>query len=264
MLGLRFAENPFGWREGARLLDVALVIPFALGLTSFALGATALRTRYRSANDLERQQLKWLFGGVALWAATYTIITPAFFSDTFGIAVDPVVPYLGRIGAAVGFSIVPVAIGIAILRYRLYDIDLLVKRTVVYGVTTAAIAVTFFIGIVALQGALRPLTSGSELAVAVSTLVSFGLFQPIRRRIQGAVDRSFDRSRYDAARTLDTFSEELRDEVDLERVETDLLAAVSTTMAPQHVSLWLRGAGTGASSNTVTISGRPVVRKELA
>jgi hypothetical protein len=256
MLGIQFAENPFGWREGGRLLDVALVIPFALGLTSFALGATALRTRYRSANDLERQQLKWLFGGVALWAATFAIVTPTLLSGAIGIAVDPVVPYLGRVGAGLGFSIVPVAIGIAILRYRLYEIDMLIKRTVVYAATSGVVAATFLLGILALQGILRPLTSGSELAIAASTLVSFALFQPIRRRIQDAVNRRFDRARYDTARTLDAFAEQLRDEVDLDRVKVDLLTAVSTTMAPQHVSLWLRRA-------VVTIPGRSLTRKDL-
>jgi hypothetical protein len=240
MLGIQFAENPFGWREGARLLDVALVIPFALALTSFALGASALRTRYRSANDLERQQLKWLFGGIALWVATYTISTPTFFSDAFGVTVDPVLPYLGRIGAAVGFSIVPVVIGIAILRYRLYEIDLLIKRTVVYATTSGAVATVFLLGVLGLQGILRPLTAGSDLAIAASTLVSFALFQPIRRRIQDAVNRRFDRSRYDTARTLDAFADQLRDEVDLDAVRADLLGVVRQTMAPAHTSLWLR------------------------
>jgi hypothetical protein len=243
MLGIQFAENPFGWREGGRLLDVALVIPLALGLTSFALGATALRTRYRSANDLERQQLKWLFGGVALWAATFAIVTPTLLSGAIGIAVDPLIPYLGRVVAGLGFSIVPVVIGIAILRYRLYEIDMLIKRTVVYATTSGAVAATFLLGILALQGILRPLTSGSELAIAASTLVSFALFQPIRRRIQDAVNRRFDRSRYDTARMLDAFADQLRDEVDLDAVRADLLGAVRQTMAPAHTSLWLREVG---------------------
>jgi branched-subunit amino acid ABC-type transport system permease component len=135
---------------------------------------------------------------------------------------------------------VPVAMGIAIFRYRLYDIDVLINRTVVYGATTAAIAGTFFAGIVALQAVLRPLTAGQELAVAASTLGSFALFQPIRRAIQRRVDRRFNRARYDASRTLDSFADHLRDEVDLDSVRSDLLAAVGETMAPVHASLWLR------------------------
>jgi hypothetical protein len=135
---------------------------------------------------------------------------------------------------------VPVATGIAILRHRLYDIDLLINRTLVYGATSAAIGATFFGGIIALQTLLRPLTAGSELSVAISTLASFALFQPIRRRVQGTVDRRFDRSRYDAGRTLEVFADRLRDEVDLDALRDDLLGAVRQTMAPTHASLWLR------------------------
>jgi hypothetical protein len=145
----------------------------------------------------------------------------------------------GRVGA-VGIGLLPVAIGIAILRYRLYDIDVLIKRTVVYGATSAAIALTLFAGVVALQAVLRPLTTGSELAVAASTLASFALFQPVRRRLQNAVDRRFDRSRYDAAHTLDAFADQLRDEVNLDELRADLLGAVRLTTAPAHASLWLR------------------------
>lgn len=120
------------------------------------------------------------------------------------------------------------------------DIDVLVNRTIVYGGTSAAIAVTFFFGLVALQAALRPFTTGSELAVAASTLLSFALFQPIRRRVQDAVNRRFDRTRYNAARTVDTFADRLRDEVNLDELRTDLLGAVQLTMAAAHASLWLR------------------------
>jgi len=119
-------------------------------------------------------------------------------------------------------------------------VDLLINRTFVYGATSAAIAATFYLGIVALQGLLRPITSGSELPVAASTLVSFALFQPIRRRIQETVDRRFNRSRYDAARTVDEFAGRLRDEVDLDALKFELLIAVSRTMSPAHSSLWLR------------------------
>ena len=117
---------------------------------------------------------------------------------------------------------------------------MLIKRTVVYATTSGAVAATFLLGILVLQAILRPLTSGSELAIAASSLVSFALFQPIRRRIQDAVNHRFDRSRYDTARTLDAFADRLRDEVDLDAVRADLLGAVRQTMAPAHTSLWLR------------------------
>jgi hypothetical protein len=142
--------------------------------------------------------------------------------------------------AACATATLPIAIGVAVLRYRLYDIDLIVNRTVVYGATSAAIAATFYVGIVALQPVFRSLTNGSELAVAASTLLSFALFQPIRRRVRDTVDRRFNRSHYDAARTLDAFADQLRDEVDLDALRGDLLVAVRTTMAPAHASIWLR------------------------
>ncbi len=141
---------------------------------------------------------------------------------------------------AAGYSLAPVAIGLAVARYRLYDIDVLINRALVYGATTAVIGGAFFTGIVLLQTLLRPFTTGSELSVAASTLVSFALFQPLRRRIQRAVDHRFYRSRYDATRTLDAFSARLRDEVDLDALRGDLLAAVGDTMQPVHASLWLR------------------------
>ena len=130
--------------------------------------------------------------------------------------------------------------GIAVLRYRLYDIDVILNRAIVYGATTAGIAAAFFAGIVVLQAVLRPITSGSELAVAASTLVSLALFQPLRRRVQETVDRRFYRSRYDAARTLDAFSARLRDEVALDNVRADLLNAVLETVQPAHASVWIR------------------------
>jgi len=141
----------------------------------------------------------------------------------------------------IAFLLIPTAIAIAILRYRLYDIDILINRALVYGATTASIAVAFLAGIVLLQALLRPITSGSELAVAASTLGSLALFQPLRRRVQNTVDRRFYRSRYDATRTLDEFSERLRDQVALESVRADLLDAVRDTVQPAHASLWLRG-----------------------
>src|SRR6476660_4758741 len=123
-------------------------------------------------------------------------------------------------------DLIPISVAVAILRYRLYDIDLLIKRTIVYGASTAAIAALFWIGLLALQRLLSTVTSGSELAIAASTLVSLALFQPVRRRVQNAVDRRFDRTRYSAARTVDAFADVLRDEVDLDEVRADLIGSV--------------------------------------
>jgi len=138
--------------------------------------------------------------------------------------------------------LIPVCMAVAIVRHRLFDIDVLINRALVYGATTAGIAVAFFAGIVVLQALLRPITSGSEFAVAASTLTSVALFQPLRARVQRAVDRRFYRSRYDAARTLDAFSVRLRDEVDLDAVRGELVAAVRDTVQPAHASVWLREA----------------------
>ncbi len=121
----------------------------------------------------------------------------------------------------------------------------MINRAIVYGLTTATVGITFFAGIVVLQAALRPLTGGSQVAVAASTLLCFALAQPVGRRVQSWVDRRFYRSRYDAARTIDAFSLQLAGEVDLDAVGAELAAAVGTTMRPAHVSLWLRnGPGT--------------------
>jgi hypothetical protein len=212
-----------------------------LGLISGILAsAAALVGRWRRARAAEREQLKWV--GAAAAALGLTLLA-LIVRETVGTAV-------GLVGSlddgvdfvvfSVAFCFIPIAVGIAILRYRLYDIDVLINRALVYGATTAAIAVAFFGGIVILEALLGPITSGSGLAVAVSTFLSFALFQPLRRRVQDAVDRRFYRSRYDAARTLDAFSRRLRDEVDLDAVRAELVSAVCDTVQPEHASLWLR------------------------
>ena len=220
--------NPFHLSQLRPAFD--LLYPASwLSIGLFVLAVASLVARYRRALQAERQQLKWI-----VLAGLFTAVIAVGGAALEG----PVIQTPALLGVAL--LALPAGIGIAILRHRLFDIDLLIKRTVVYGATTTAIAAVFFAGILATQALLRPVTGGSELAIAASTLVSFALFQPMRRWLQDLVDRRFDHSRYDAARALDAFADQLRDEVDLDTLRDDLLGAVRQTMAPSHASFWLR------------------------
>jgi hypothetical protein len=202
-------------------------------LLVYLIPVAAVLARFRTATGNERLQLKWF--------AYASSIAMLFFLVAGTLPLFPNYPELASVMAVVVMDLIPISVAIAILRFRLYDIDLLIERTLVYGATTGAIALTFFTGVVVLPALLRPLlVGGSDVAVAVSTLVCFALFQPLRSRVQDAVDRRFYRSRYDAARTLDAFSVRLRDEVDLDSVRDELLDAVGTTLSPVHASVWLR------------------------
>jgi hypothetical protein len=224
-----FVENPLAVPGALADLRAALQAPLlALIALTFAASGATLAIRFRRAAGTEREQLKWVASSAVLCALTFGGMLATGSSKP------------GQVAMIAALMTMPIAIGVAILRYRLYDIDVIINRALVYGATTAGIAIAFFAGIVVLQAILRPLTSGSELAVAASTLVSFALFQPLRRRSQSAVDRRFYRSRYDAARTLDAFSIRLRDQVALDAVRTDLLEAVRDTVHPAHASVWLR------------------------
>ncbi|MGH2451967.1 MAG: hypothetical protein ACRDGE_12015 [Candidatus Limnocylindria bacterium] len=224
--------NPFGIAGAAR--ELALLESVALGLMMLALllGVAGLLARMRRSVGAERQQLKWFFYGVGLPAGLLLLASVLPWPTLSELAWELAIGSLGAI---------PIAAGIAILRYRLYDIDVLINRTLVYGALTATLGAAYVGSVLLLQTVLRPFTADNEIAVAVSTLAVVALFQPLRRRIQGAVDRRFYRSRYDAARTLDAFAERLRDEVDLDQLRTELSGVVGETMRPAHASVWLRG-----------------------
>ena len=222
-----FVDNPFTPLSPAAidvLSTAVLVITFPMLLTA----AGMIVQRFRRSVGIERQQLKWL----AYAAVPVVLLGPLS-------AVVPGKPI--QVLSSIVQLTMPAAIAIAVLRYRLYDIDVLINRSLVYGALTAVLAASYFAIVVVLQALLRPVVSGSELAVAVSTLATLALAQPLRRRIQDAVDRRFYRSRYDAARTLDAFSVRLRDEVDLDAVRSDLIDVVEHTVQPAHASVWLRG-----------------------
>ena len=223
-------DNPFGRPDAASLTWALLQLGAALLIVG-AIGALAsVFVRLARADPVERQQLKWM-GAAAVVLLAGAVLNLAQGSGQGGF---------GQAGGSLALDSIPVAAGIAILRYRLYDIDVIINRALVYGATSVGIAVAFFAGIVVLQALLRPFTSGSEIAVAVSTLAGVALVQPFRRRVQRAVDRRFYRERYDAARTLDAFSVRLRDEVDLDAVRAELIEAVDRTVRPVHASVWLR------------------------
>jgi hypothetical protein len=222
--------NPFG--AGGVLGDALLASKsFPMQLPVLLIVITALGLRFARSSGTERLQLKWF-----LYAASTSLaLIIAAILGPKGVFAD-----LAWASGVVSLGLVPAAVGVAILRYRLYDIDLLVNRTLVYGALSAALAATYFGAVALLQTALRPLTGESEFAVAGSTLAVVALFAPLRRRIQGVVDRRFYRSRYDAARTLDAFGARLRDQVDLDSVRADLLHVVHDTVRPAHASVWLR------------------------
>ena len=235
--GLPPVANPFGVEAVAGLSSgPAGVLTFPLvvfaALTPFA----ALFTRYRRAEGEEgRQQIKWVAYAVTLLTAV--IIAVGIWPPLDG-SVAGLVLFL------VGFLSVPAAIGIAILRHRLFDIDLVINRTLVYAVLTAALALVYLGGVASLQFVLRPITGGgSQLAVVASTLAIAALFNPLRRRVQGFIDRRFYRKRYDAQETLLGFGARLRDGTDLDSLGEGLVEVVRETMEPEHASLWLRPAG---------------------
>ena len=214
----------------------ALVILLALIVT-----VAALVTRFRHARGVIRAQLKWPASAAtaALFFAVVAAVALAVVGSNRDRSNEPFVAILFYALLAALYGI-PIAAGVAILRYRLYDIDLLINRTIVYGALSAVLAATYFLAALAFAALLRPITAGSELAVALSTLAVVALFAPARARIQRGVDRRFYRSRYDSERTLDSFSVRLRDEVDLEAVRAELLNAVTVTVHPANASIWLR------------------------
>jgi hypothetical protein len=214
-----------------------LVGAWIVGLLALALAcAVALFVRYRRANETEREQIKWLLYACAVFLVVYVVGFPSALGGTSSVG-----GYIWGVFFGLSIMNIPAAIGIAILRYRLYDIDVVINRTLVYGSLTATLVALYFVAIVVLQRTFVALTGQqSTLAVVASTLLIAALFTPLRRRTQGFIDRRFYRKKYDARRILEAFSAKLRDETDLDALRSDLVGVVRETMQPDHVSLWLR------------------------
>jgi hypothetical protein len=228
------SAGPNPYAVDAPWVGPLLIIGFALLLSAIVLAVASLVVRMRRGTPIERQQLKVFFYAAIPWPVA--IVT----SPLTGSA--PWLEPVQHLFAQIGMFAVPVAVAIAILRYRLYDIDVLIRRTLIYATLSAVLLAAYLSGVALVQLALSPVTSGNGLAVAISTLTVVALFQPLRRRIQAAVDRRFYRRRYDAVRTLDGFAVRLRDEIDLDALRGELLGAVGETLQPAHASLWLRDA----------------------
>jgi hypothetical protein len=238
--GYPHTQNPFGVAALGSVIDYAKVLILVVPAMMVA-SAAALIVRYRRSTGHARLQLKWLAaaaGGVAL---VYLIVEPLsailYPSETRA----PTWILLMQDVALLSFGLIPLAIGIAVLRHRLFDIDVIVRKTIVYAALVACLAAIYLAGVYAIEGVVRRLSGSSgTLAVTLSTLAVAAAFQPLRARIQVAVDHRFYRARYDAGQTLETFSARMRDEIDLEALSGDVLAVVSEALHPTHAALWLR------------------------
>jgi hypothetical protein len=218
------------------VLDYAVLV---LAVTMVA-SAASLVVRFRRAGMVEREQVKWLAAaaGVSAWIYLVDLCISAVAG---GSGPQPVWRLLLDDTFVLSLGLIPVAIGIAVLRYRLYEIDVIIRRTLVYAALVSVLALLYVAVVYGIQAAVRSVSGQSgTLAVTVATLIVAAAFQPLRARIQRAVDHRFYRGRYDAARTLESFSGRLREQVEIETVSGEVLDVVRQTLRPAHVSLWLR------------------------
>ena len=230
-------DNPIGIEGLASPTNlpafVVLEVLFAVGVGG---AAASVVVRLRRSRGVERRQLDW-----------FAYVTTLFFGGAMLTGVGSDVTGVGWLGSfsfllsILGLVCLPIAVGIAVLKYRLYEIDIIINRTLVYGSLTVMLALVYFGGVAMTQAVFRALTGEQQqLAIVVSTLAIAALFNPLRRRIQGFIDRRFYRRKYDARKTLEAFSARLRDETNLEALNADLMRVVGETVQPAHVSLWLR------------------------
>jgi hypothetical protein len=241
----RGIRNPFGLEAAPWVAVAAYAILPLLPLCMFA-SAVSLVLRYRRSRGDVRQQIKWITFAASLVALTYLIAMVASLihpSEAWLTTGSVLWLNLLTIAALLSFVTIPIAVGFAVLKYRLFEIDLLINRTLVYGSLTAMLAVVYLAGVATTQAIFRSLTGQErqpQLAVVISTLVIAALFNPLRRRIQSFIDRRFYRKKYDARKTLEVFTAKLRDETDLELLNAELIGVVKETMQPSHISLWQR------------------------
>ena len=249
LLGVTFSEtlqapesnvrfpNPIGIIPERVFMDFISVPWTVMLLTTASMCVAAVVVRFRHAATKERAQIKWFLYACAVFLSMY-VVTGWLVNTTTGTTAHA----WGVILFDLALLTIPSSIGIAILRHRLYDIDIIIRRTLIYGALTAMLAAIYVGSVVVLQRLVQTLSGGaqSEIVTVISTLTIVALFQPLRLRIQTITDRRFFRRKYDAARTLDAFSGRLRNETDLQMLTSDMVNVVEETLQPAHVSLWLR------------------------
>jgi len=236
-------RNPFGLEGSPPWVATAGIFILLLLPLCMLASALSLMLRYRRSGGEEREQIKWIAFAASVVGLLYliTMLSSLTFSGPWGGAGTPLWLGLLQQASLVSFTAVPIAVGFAVLKYRLYDIDIIINRALVYGPLTVLLAATYFGGVVGLQYVFRTLTGqGSTLAIVASTLGIAALFNPLRRLVQALVDRRFYRRKYDAAKTLEAFNSRLREETDLDALSSDVVGVVRESMQPAHVSLWLR------------------------
>lgn len=226
-----YERTPNPLAQSEPLGDPGLMI-MLLGITGL-LAVGQLVFRFRRSRGLARQQYKWV-----VLAMTFVVIT--FIADFFARALDTGLFVITSPLLSMSIFLIPVSMGIAILRHHLYDIDRIVNRTLVYALLSFGLLGTYGLGVIVLQSVLQPHTRGSDFTVAATTLLVAALFRPLRSKIQRTVDRRFNRAHYDAAQTIEAFSTRLRDQVDLNTVTVELQAIVTHTLQPERVTLWVR------------------------
>jgi hypothetical protein len=238
MTGMMFVDqpvlpglpNPFGIPGAEAVLELASQVGAASTLLSLPLVVASVVVRFRRGSGVEREQVKWFAIG---------FLVPAILLLA-ALALQAV--ELLWVGAVASLGAIPITIGIAILRYHLYEIDRIISRTIGWALVTGMLVVVFAAFVVTLQAVLAPVTKENTLAVAASTLIAFALFQPLRRRVQRAVDRRFDRARYDGERIVAAFAGRLRDQVDLGSLEEEMARVAHEAVRPSGTAVWLRNA----------------------
>ena len=232
-------QNPAGIEAATALRMIAEVSVLILVLPLMLLSVVSLFARLRRSSGIERQQLKWFAYAAALLATD--LLASNALAVLLGGTGNEVAEFIPFLTFVITLSGIPMAMGVAILKHRLYDIDIIINRTLVYGALTLSLLLVYVGCVVSLQYVLRAFTGGnSQLVIVASTLAIAALFNPLRRRIQSFIDWRFYRRKYDAVKTLEEFGAKLRDETDLESLNAEMLSVVRETMRPEHASLWLR------------------------